>query len=206
MTPTATIEQTNINEESTTDQARDILSWVRPETLSAVLDGPSSGSDLRQQAVVVAGLKRQTAQLMADIEARIASHEHNLKELRRRRDQDVARLRGEYDCCLDKGDAVGADAKLDSIRQAHAELANLARNSMNAEADCQDLAERQTALRLECLRMVAVTRDLAAFADALHKSTCGVHSAASDSAQHHLWQLDRTIGEAKKDAEAILAE
>lgn len=185
---------------------KDMLQHVLPDHLASVLDGPQSDADLRQQALAIASLRRRARRLQSDIEERIRNAEFNGRELRRRRDIECAELREQYDQRLDVGDAIGADKKLEQIRQARADLVNIAKNIEAADTDVAELAERQEAVRLEALQLWQVTLHLFRFAEALHGGVSQVNGDVGQTAAGSLRKLDRVIQEAQKDAAAILSE
>jgi len=197
-----------IEAQDTVSQAdvKDMLGACRPEHLAAVLDGPKADADLRQQGLAVASLRRAVSRLQTDIQQRIQNAEFNGRELIRRRDIECEQLRSEYDSCLDKGDAVGADEKLKAIREARSNLVNVARNIEASNVEAGDLAERQEKLMLEALGLLKTTASLLKFSTALHGVAGQVLARSGEGIGRDLRKLDRVISDAQKDAEAILSE
>ena len=211
---TGTIEQSvtdkivevELDQDAALADVRDMLQHVQPDHLASVLDGPREAADLQEQALAVASLRRQVRRLHADIQQRIQNAEFNGRELIRRRDSVCVELRDEYDACLDKGDAIGADKKLEQIRQARADLVSVAKNIEASATDAGDLAERQEAVRLEALQLWQVTLHLFKFAEGLHGATSQVNGEAGQTAASSLQKLDAVLKEAQRDANEILSE
>jgi len=197
-----------IEAQDTVSQAdvKDMLGACRPEHLAAVLDGPKADADLRQQGLAVASLRRAVSRLQTDIQQRIQNAEFNGRELIRRRDIECEQLRSEYDSCLDKGDAVGADEKLKAIREARSNLVNVARNIEASNVEAGDLAERQEKLMLEALGLLKTTASLLKFSTALHGVAGQVLARSGEGIGRDLRKLDRVISDAQKDAAQILSE
>ena len=197
-----------IEAQDTVSQAdvKDMLGACRPEHLAAVLDGPKADADLRQQGLAVASLRRAVSRLQTDIQQRIQNAEFNGRELIRRRDIECEQLRSEYDSCLDKGDAVGADEKLKAIREARSNLVNVARNIEASNVEAGDLAERQEKLMLEALGLLKSTASLLKFSTALHGVAGQVLARSGEGIGRDLRKLDRVISDAQKDAAQILSE
>jgi len=185
---------------------KDMLAACQPEHLAAILDGPKADADLRQQGLAVAELRRAVGRLQRDITERIQNCEFNGAELRRRRDIECEQLRSEYDSCLDKGDAVGADEKLKAIREARSNLVNVARNIEASNVEAGDLAERQEKLMLEALGLLKSTASLLKFSTALHGVAGQVLARSGEGIGRDLRKLDRVIRDAQKDAAQILSE
>lgn len=173
---------------------------VAEETKAAVVET----TDLEKQ---IEKLRDQSERLQKEIDQRQANFEVNLRQLKRDRDEKIVALRADYDGALNRGDAAGADEILDKISKVREDLVRVAKNVADSDSDIANLKERVNKLHRELnnLNELALAFQTRA-KDLLGKATELSGTVTYTIGIHSMFQLERTIEEAKIIAEQILSE
>jgi len=179
---------------------------VEAMTTADVELGLEKTTDLKRQGPQIDSLKNRVQGLQADIEQRISNCEVNLRELRKRRDEDIHQLRLDYDNCLDRGDAVGSVRCLDKIRQARKELEDIAQQVLKSEDDVGDLERRVEEFCREVYPLIDMAAANLEIAQKQDMSARQISGTLSGSVGMHLIKLKRVIEDGRKIASKILSE
>ncbi len=198
-TTTAKAKKTNAVEVDPAELSP-MLAGVTQETVSTVL----GRSDIRQVASSVAAAKRRAARLMQDFEQRLGNFQANLRRIATI-ESEIDAMRDTYRGLIDKGDAPGADGVLSGISRERRKLVRLAKEIESGGSDVSDLTEQREVLSGELSRIDSVTRDLAKFAEALHRAACAI-SVSLSAINEKEFRIEQVLEEATKKAGEILSE
>jgi len=200
----AAIKEITETPTTTAERLRDLLHWVQPEHRRIL--NVDENSNLKLVGLAADALKDKLTRLRKDVEQRRDNFEINLQQLRRRRDIEAERLRGEYDSCIDRGDSVGADEAMEKLAACRKDLVSAARNVADCEADLSDLDERQRELGKDAAEFLQRMDSVVVVAQALRQVAGGLLSLSGEGIASDIRKIESTITKLKKDAEGILAE